>query len=170
MVLGIRAVIRFGLIPVFLVSAIAGCAEASDANDEAHEAEELWLVTKVSDGDTIWVESQDGGRQKVRFIGIDTPESGKCGFTEASDFLASLVFDRRVALVQGGTDDSDRYGRLLRYVEVDGRDTGLALIEEGLAIARYDSRDGYTLHDREETYIRADSESPNQCPDSAWDR
>ena len=161
---------RIGLISVVLVSAVAGCAGTNDAINEANEAEELWLVTKVSDGDTIWVESQDGDRQKVRFIGIDTPESGKCGFLEASDFLASLVFDRRVALLRGGTDDSDRYGRLLRYVQVDGLDTGLALLEEGLAIARYDSRDGYSPHDREDTYIQADVESPNQCPDSAWDR
>jgi endonuclease YncB( thermonuclease family) len=38
----------------------------------------------------------------------------------------------------------DKYGRLLRYVDLpDGTDTGLAQIAGGFAIARYDSSDGY---------------------------
>ena len=33
-----------------------------------------YTVTKVVDGDTIWVDN-DGKRQKIRMIGLDTPES-----------------------------------------------------------------------------------------------
>ena len=161
--------IRFGIFPICFVLIAGGCSTADDRQRLA-DAEENWFVTKVSDGDTIWVESQNGQRQKIRFIGIDTPENGKCGFSEASDFVANLVFGRQVALLRGGTEDQDHLKRFLRYVEVDGRDVGLLLLEEGLAIARYDSRDGYDLHDREDLYISADSESPNRCPDSAWDR
>jgi endonuclease YncB( thermonuclease family) len=162
-------VIRFGIFPICFVLIAGGCSTADDRQGLA-DAEENWFVTKVSDGDTIWVESQNGQRQKIRFIGIDTPENGKCGFSEASDFVANLVFGRQVALLRGGTEDQDHFKRFLRYVEVDGRDVGLLLLEEGLAIARYDSRDGYDLHDREDLYISADLESPNRCPDSAWDR
>lgn len=129
-----------------------------------------WTVTKVTDGDTIWVESDAGVREKVRFIGIDTPESGRCGFTEAAQFLSSLVLNKPVALIRGGTDDSDRYGRLLRYVEINGQDTGLSLIKSGLAISRYDSRDGYGPHDRENVYVQTDVETENVCPDSAWQK
>ncbi len=40
-------------------------------------------------------------------------------------------------------------------------DSGLALIEQGHAIARYDSRDGYGRHDREDAYVGADAASPD---------
>jgi hypothetical protein len=50
-------------------------------------------------------------------------------------------------------------------VDVDGIDAGLALIEEGLAVARYDSRDGYGAHPREDTYVEVDAATPTiTCP------
>ena len=59
-------------------------------------------------------------------------------------------------------DDVDKYGRLLRYVDVGGTDAGLSLIKAGLAIARYDSRDGYGAHREEDAYIAADAAAPNK--------
>ena len=59
--------------------------------------------------------------------------------------------------------DTDAYGRLLRYVQASGRDTGLALIREGLAKARYDGRDGYDRHPRQRQYRRADRRSDDVC-------
>ena len=58
-------------------------------------------------------------------------------------------------------EDRDRYGRLLRYVNVGDVDAGLRLIKNGLAIARYDSRDGYGYHQREPVYIAADKAKAN---------
>lgn len=120
-------------------------------------------VTGIVDGDTIDV----SGGQRVRLIGIDTPEVGECGFGAAASELRRLVGGRSIVLVPGARDDRDRYGRLLRYVEVDGIDANLALIRAGLAIARYDSRDGYGRHAREAEYVSVDRDSPsrNGCPD-----
>ncbi len=101
------------------------------------------------DGDTIDV----GGVGRVRIIGIDTPERDECGFETATRRLA-VVLGERVVLVAGASGDVDRYGRLLRYVDVDGVDAGLVLIEEGWAVPRYDSRDGYGAHQREAGYIK----------------
>lgn len=110
-------------------------------------------VTHVVDGDTVDVSNGE----RIRIIGIDTPERGECGYEQAARELGSLVAGRTVTLVRGAQDDRDRYGRLLRYVDTsDGVDTGLALIEADLAIARYDSRDGYGRHDREDAYVAAD--------------
>lgn len=114
-------------------------------------------VVAVIDGDTIDVAALG----RVRLIGIDAPERGECGHGEATMVLASLVWDRDVQLVPGARDDSDRYGRLLRYVEVGGVDANLEMIRSGRAIARYDSRDGYGRHAREDVYVRADALSPN---------
>ncbi len=119
------------------------------------------VVTHVIDGDTVDVTALG----RVRVKGIDAPEVGQCGHDEASTRLSQLVLGRQVTLVPGGRDDHDGYGRLLRYVEVDGKDAGRELIGGGLAIARYDSRDGYGAHPREADYVALDAQVANQtCP------
>jgi micrococcal nuclease len=131
------------------------------------EGDAGWVVVGVVDGDTIDVEHTDGRIERVRIIGIDAPESDECGYVEASEAMASLVMGRDVVLTPGARDDRDRYDRLLRYVDVDGVDAGLVLIEEGLAVARYDSRDGYGAHPREDTYVAAEAAtSMITCPAS----
>jgi micrococcal nuclease len=73
-------------------------------------------VTRVVDGDTIVV-----GDERVRLIGIDTPETVKpgtpvqCFGREASAELKRLVEGRRVRL-ERDVEERDRYGRLLAYV------------------------------------------------------
>ena len=138
---------------------LAGCGEADQpgAGSTAQPGAESGVVTKVVDGDTIDV----GGVGRIRVIGIDTPERGACGFESATLAMAARVDGRVVELFPGAADDADRYGRLLRYVEVDGVDVGLALIEDGWAIARYDSRDGYGRHPREDAYVAADLAAPD---------
>ena len=60
----------------------------------------------------------------------------------ASELLSTFGSDLgRVTLVPGARDDHDRYGRLLRYLDVNGVDLGLQQIRTGHAIARYDSRE-----------------------------
>lgn len=85
-------------------------------------------VVRVVDGDTIVVEI-DGQEEKVRLIGIDTPESvasqeyldktGKenteAGKT-ASEYTKSLLTEGQTVYLEKDTSDTDRYGRLLRYV------------------------------------------------------
>jgi endonuclease YncB( thermonuclease family) len=119
-----------------------------------------YLVTRVVDGDTI---DLDNG-QTVRLVGIDTPERGQCGYTEAGKNLTRLVLNKRVRLTVSD-EDQDRYGRLLRYVNIGNMDAGLRQIKRGFAIARYDSRDGYGYHPRESVYVEADHASgPFACP------
>ena len=141
-------------------AAAAKAAAAKAAADaKARAAAALWSVTKVVDGDTIWV-ARDGISRKVRLIGIDTPESGQCGFTQSTRSLRGTIGGQRVRLTAGAQDDVDQYGRLLRYVDVNGVDAGLRQIKQGQAVARYDSRDGYGTHARETAYVRADAASP----------
>lgn len=118
-------------------------------------AEEPLTVAHAVDGDTIELSSGE----TVRLIGVDTPESGECGYGEATQHMSEIARGYRVTLIPGARDDRDQYGRLLRYVEVDGQDVGLAQINNGYAIARYDSRDGYGAHPRESDYVAADAAS-----------
>jgi endonuclease YncB( thermonuclease family) len=122
-----------------------------------------WTVFHIVDGDTLDVRSSSGVEERIRVIGIDTPERGECGFDAAAQALSALVGGKTVELVPGARDDRDRYDRLLRYVDVDGVDAGLELIKQGLAIARYDSRDGYGRHPREAAYVAADAGKEHTC-------
>ena len=121
----------------------------------------ILMTAEVVDGDTITM--SDGST--VRLIGIDAPERGQCGFDEASAVLAELITGQSITLVPCARDDVDRYGRLLRYVEVNGVDADLKMIESGWAIARYDGRDGYGTHPRQDAYVQADdvTTSLNSC-------
>ena len=79
------------------------------------------LVARVVDGDTV--EMSTGAT--IRLIGIDTPEVGQCGYAPAAQRLRTLVEGQGVTLTPGARDDVDRYGRLLRYLDVAGTDAGL---------------------------------------------
>jgi endonuclease YncB( thermonuclease family) len=133
--------------------AFAGCSLPAGEEGE---------VTRVIDGDTVVVD----GFGPVRLVGIDTPEQGRCGYREATSAMVSLVLGKQVHLVRGSTEDADVYGRLLRYVEVDGTDAGAVLLRDGYARARYNSSDGYPRHFREARYDSLDQDSPPQpgCP------
>lgn len=134
-------------------------ASKASAGARAQAAAAKWVVTKVVDGDTIWA-ARAGETRKIRIIGIDTPEVGQCGYSEASHNLRSIIGGQPVTLTGGARDDADSYGRLLRYVDVNGVDAGLRQVKQGFAIARYDSRDGYGRHAREAAYVQADRSSP----------
>lgn len=94
------------------------------------------VVSRVIDGDTV--ELSTG--QIVRYIGIDSPETKKpnnpveCFGQEATQKNRELVKGREVTLIQD-VNNTDRYGRLLRYVYVDGVMINEQLVQEGYAVA-----------------------------------
>lgn len=91
-------------------------------------------VLRVIDGDTIELV----GGERVRYIGIDTPESVhpsrpvECFAKEAAAQNRALVEGKNVVLVRDITD-RDKYGRLLRYVYVDGVFVNEKLVRDGYA-------------------------------------
>lgn len=92
------------------------------------------LVSKVIDGDTI--ELSDG--RKVRYIGIDTPETKhptkgvECFGQQAARKNEELVLGKLVQL-EKDVSEVDRYGRLLRYVWLDGQMINKVLVSDGFA-------------------------------------
>lgn len=140
------------IVPSLLVGCTSGVA--TDALESAAPTTNSQVTFQsVIDGDTI--ETSDG---TVRIIGIDAPESGACGYDEASAFVSSLlvVGDSTILDLPEGQNDQDQYGRMLRYVNTaQGIDLGLAVLTAGLAVARYDSTDGYPAHPRETEYQAA---------------
>jgi micrococcal nuclease len=87
----------------------------------------------IIDGDTIDVSI---GEQvfAVRYIGINTPERGQVCGSDASGANAALVSRQTVTLVKD-VSETDRYGRLLRYVYVGSTFVNAVLVQNGWAEA-----------------------------------
>ncbi len=107
---------------------------APDPTEKAAPGTGRVAVSGVVDGDTIKVRV-GGGTERVRVIGIDTPElkGEECYARQAASRMQSLVQSRSVTLVRDPTQaDRDRYDRLLRHVVLeDGRQAAQVLIAEG---------------------------------------
>ncbi len=88
-------------------------------------------VVRVIDGDTIVIQSGE----RVRYIGIDAPEQDEPLGPAATQLNGELVGGKRVRLERDVTD-RDRFGRLLRYVYVDGILVNAELVRQGLAEAK----------------------------------
>jgi micrococcal nuclease len=114
------------LLPLLLVSVAIG--------------QDFYLCTRVVDGDTIVVEI-NSKQEKVRLIGVDTPETvhpqkpveyfGK----EASEFTKKVVEGEKVRL-EYDWEKRDKYGRLLAYVYLEnGTFLNAEIIKQGYGFA-----------------------------------
>ena len=102
-------------------------------HQEAPTAFETGRVIRVIDGDTVdIVLSRE--RQRVRYIGINTPERNEPCYEQATQANIDLVLGKTVRLVKDKSD-TDRYGRLLRYLFVDDIFINKVLVEQGHAEA-----------------------------------
>lgn len=98
------------------------------------------IVRSVVDGDTIEVSFGGGPGERVRLLGIDTPETVKpdapvdCFGPEASGATKDLLAPGTTVIVQRDTEARDRYGRLLGYIwRTDGTFVNRVLVAEGFA-------------------------------------
>jgi micrococcal nuclease len=137
---------------VFLFPVSTENTSSLDAKYETeHEEVVGYSVEFVIDGDTIIV-SMDGRSEKVRLLGIDTPEKTGgfrtvgCFGDDASEYMKNLLYGKRVILLWDG--NRDKYDRILAYVFSNGRDIGAHLIEQGYAFAYRKFS-----HDREVYYL-----------------
>ncbi|MCX6703865.1 MAG: thermonuclease family protein [Candidatus Woesebacteria bacterium] len=87
-------------------------------------------VTRVIDGDTIVIDTG----WHVRYIGMNTPEmeTNECFATEASEMNKNLVLGKTVKM-ERDVSETDKYGRLLRYVYIGDIFVDDELVKEGFA-------------------------------------
>jgi len=99
-----------------------------------------YIVKKVVDGDTFWVDDGTQKGLKIRLIGVDAPESKnsrtkEMGYfgRESSDYLTSIIGGRRVR-IEYDVGQFDKYGRTLAYVYIeDGTFVNAILVKNGYA-------------------------------------
>ncbi|GLJ80160.1 MULTISPECIES: thermonuclease family protein [Microbacterium] len=145
---------RLMLAPILLGVSISVSACVPPSSPNAASSSTSGVVVAVVDGDTIDVDT-GAGAQRVRIIGIDTPEIGRggkadeCYAQEAREILDELIYRSDVELIADPTQaDVDRYGRLLRHVQHEGHSVALTLIEAGAGYeytydAAYDGQDAH---------------------------
>jgi micrococcal nuclease len=91
-------------------------------------------VTEVIDGDTVRL----ANGEKVRLIGINTPETGQPYYSDATDKLTELV-DGKTVTLKKDKDHEDQYGRWLRYIYLDEMFVNLEMVKGGYALSyRYE--------------------------------
>ncbi|MFD5600814.1 thermonuclease family protein [Leucobacter sp. NPDC058333] len=110
-------------------------------------------VIAVVDGDTINTIDENGTKNRVRIIGINTPEIGRggvadeCYAQDARTALSNLVDGQKVELVTDPSQgDTDKYGRLLRHIHTDSGNIAQLLLEQG-AGHEYTYNTPYAGHD-----------------------
>ncbi len=131
----------FVLAGVLLLAQRMGWVEQA-GNSVQQSQPGLYAVTSFEDGDTITVD-MNGTTERIRFIGVDTPEtqdprtSVQCFGKAASEFTKSLVGTSAVRLeADPQNTNRDRYNRLLRYVYLpDGRLVNAEIIRQGYGFA-----------------------------------
>lgn len=87
-------------------------------------------VTRVVDGDSLWLAREAGAPVEVRLHGIDAPEICQAGGREAKAALEEAARGRRVAVQVRGRDE---HGRTLGVVQADGIELNRWLVAEGHA-------------------------------------
>ena len=126
----------------FLLTDIQTKIKTSEKNTSAIDGE--YEVISVTDGDTFEI-NYNGTKEKVRLIGVDTPESvhpnskknneyGK----QASNYTKNLL-ERKVVKLEFDVSPRDKYGRLLAYVYLEnGEMLNKKLLKKGYAqVATY---------------------------------
>ncbi|MFD1416574.1 thermonuclease family protein [Oceanobacillus jeddahense] len=119
---------------------LTGCGLLEFLEDgEPAEGRELVTVERVVDGDTVIVHLEDGSRERVRLLLIDTPESVKPDSEvqpfgeEASDFAKELMPEGETVELERGSPERDDYDRMLAYIWVEDENVNQLLVEEGYA-------------------------------------
>lgn len=120
-------------IPTSTYSDMSASDILSKYPDTDCHVEETAICTKVVDGDTIYL---DNGK-KIRMVGVNTPERGVEGYITSKNFVQKLCLNKKVGIDIDDSKHTDRYGRTLAVVIVDGKNVNEMLLKEGLAEVMY---------------------------------
>lgn len=139
----IKSLLTFTALAALSLGANAAMAKSVDCR-----------VVGVSDGDTLTCLASGNTQYKVRLYGIDAPESRQDFGTQAKNNLSNLVFGKNVTL---NIKDTDRYGRSVAEVVVNGKSANMEQVTNGYAWAyrQYLSGTDKALYIAAETRARA---------------
>ena len=109
-------------------------------------------VTRVSDGDTVWV-TDAAGRHKIRLVKIDAPESDQPFGKESTQFLKDLIYGKEVEVQWA---EKDQYGRILGIIYLK-HESGM--VEVNLTMVKNGCAWHYSYHDNTPAYAEAEKDA-----------
>jgi endonuclease YncB( thermonuclease family) len=113
--------------PKAFIRTLAACALLLAAC--AVQADFSGKVIRIIDGDTVDI-LVDREPMRIRLAQIDAPEKRQAFGTKSRHALAAMVSQKTATVITAGTD---RYGRTIGTVLVDGRDINRAMVGQGMA-------------------------------------
>ena len=159
---------RRAVLPV-LLSALLGALVAQPAQAEQRRGK----VVGVTDGDTLTLLDEQRQQHRIRLDGIDAPERSQPFGQRARQSLASMAHGREAV---AECPKTDRYGRPVCRVVVDGVDVGLEQVRRGLAwhyvrYAREQSPEARVEYARAEQHARGERSGlwSYRDPTPPWD-
>jgi endonuclease YncB( thermonuclease family) len=144
----------------------AAAPSAASAREEPKPRVYEAQVTRVVDGDTVWVQPLSGGRyRKLRLDGLDAPEICQEGGIGSRDALARQLLKQSVTVTE---HHSDTYGRGLAKLQHKGKDVGGWLVAEGQAwssrwhsnLGPYQAQEALARVQRRGVFAQASAELP----------
>ena len=103
------------------------------------EKGELWsgYVKNVVGGDTVDVYFWIFGIQRIRLVGVNTPEIDETGYEEAKEFVNKMCMWKEVKIDVDDKEQYDSYYRILAVVYVNETNINEKLVREGYAAIIY---------------------------------
>jgi len=127
----------------------------------AAEESDYFVVTNVVDGDTFDIENG----QRIRMLGINTPERGEEYYLQAKEFLEEKIENKTVKLIYG-KDKEDRYNRILAYVFLEQKHINLELVREGYANYYFPSGPDFFYDEFKKSWQECLNSKVNLCENS----
>jgi len=126
------------LILIFALMIVIGSCDASRQSNVY-----TGTVTKIHDGDSIWLQEPGEEYRKIRLKSVDSPELQQQYGIQSRDILRSILLDRRATAV---CDKKDQYNRHICVVYENETDINLLLIKSGAAwhSTKYVSEQSFT--------------------------
>ena len=118
-----------------------------------------YKVTNVVDGDTLDLETVG----RIRLAGINAPESGECGYDNATIILEEFVLGKEVYLGRD-LEKVGKYGRILGYIYLEELFINAYLVEEGF-VKVYDK---YNLTTSKYSELKSLEDGPKEGGKGVW--
>jgi len=118
---------------IFAFSNQVGATSLSDSDTVTTSSSNFsGSVTKVTDGDTLYIKTSDGETITIRLALIDAPETKESGYNEAKAFLTTQCLDK---YAQADPDNNQglTYGRTVAVVYCEGINVNEEILDEGFA-------------------------------------
>lgn len=113
----------------FLLSTCISSTTSPNSKKNPNPSHLSGKIISIKDGDSLELLDANNDIHQIRLAHVDCPENKQAFGKRAKIFTANFCFGKEVTVI---TTDTDRYGRIVGIVEVEGKELNLAIIQAGM--------------------------------------